>query len=68
MKILIADDDPQILRALRILLSARGYEVIVARDGAAALDEAARHHPELIMLDLGMPRLDGVAVLEALRG
>lgn len=68
MKILIADDDPQILRALRILLGARGYEVLTARDGAEALDEAARHHPELVMLDLGMPKLDGIAVIEALRG
>ncbi len=68
MKILIADDDPQIVRALRITLSAHGYEVVAAADGAAAIALAGREHPDLVLLDLGMPKLDGVRVIEALRG
>jgi two-component system KDP operon response regulator KdpE len=68
MKILIADDDPQILRALRITLSARGYEVITAPDGKAALAAAIDQHPDLVVLDLGMPGLTGIEVIEALRG
>ena len=68
MKILIADDDPQIVRALRITLAAHGYEVVSAADGAAAISVAASERPDLVLLDLGMPRLDGVRVIEALRG
>ncbi|MFF1574390.1 response regulator [Leifsonia sp. NPDC058292] len=68
MKILIADDDQQILRALRILLTARGYEVIVASTGAEALSRAVEQHPDLVMLDLGMPELNGIEVIEGLRG
>ncbi|WP_312173732.1 response regulator [Microbacterium sp.] len=68
MKLLIADDDPQMVRALRITLAAHGYDVVVASDGAAAVAAAAQTHPDLIMLDLGMPRLDGIEVIQALRG
>ena len=68
MRVLIADDDPQILRALRITLGARGYEVTTASDGKTALDAAARTHPELVVLDLGMPGLSGIEVIQALRG
>jgi len=68
MRILIADDDPQFLRALRITLGARGYEVLLARDGQHALEMAIDHKPDIILLDLGMPRLDGVQVIEAVRG
>lgn len=68
MKILVADDDPQILRALRIMLTARGYEVLFARSGAEALDQAINGHPDLVVLDLGMPKLNGVQVIEAIRG
>jgi two-component system, OmpR family, KDP operon response regulator KdpE len=68
VRILIADDDPQILRALRIMLGARGYEIAVARTGADALDQAVKHHFDLVMLDLGMPQLNGIEVIEALRG
>ena len=68
MKILIADDDPQILRALRITLAARGYDVVTAHDGKAALDAATSAHPDIIVLDLGMPGLTGVQVIEAIRG
>ena len=68
MRILIADDDPQFLRALRITLGARGYQVLLARDGQHALEMAIDHKPDIILLDLGMPRLDGVKVIEAVRG
>jgi two-component system KDP operon response regulator KdpE len=68
VKILIADDDPQILRALKVTLGARGYDVVTAADGREALDLAASRHPDLVMLDLGMPHLDGVEVIQGLRG
>lgn len=68
MKLLIADDDPQMVRALRITLAAHGYDVVVAADGADAISVAAQTHPDIILLDLGMPRLDGVEVIQALRG
>jgi len=53
---------------LRITLGARGYEVLLARDGQHALEMAIDHKPDIILLDLGMPRLDGVQVIEAVRG
>ncbi|TQK17972.1 two-component system KDP operon response regulator KdpE [Microbacterium sp. SLBN-154] len=68
MKILLADDDPQLVRALRITLAAHGYDVVAAPDGAAAVTLAAQSHPDIVLLDLGMPRLDGMQVIEALRG
>lgn len=68
MKLLIADDDPQMLRALRITLAAHGYDVSTASDGRAALDAAIRWHPDLVVLDLGMPGLTGLEVIEAMRG
>ena len=68
MKILIADDDPQILRALRITLTARGYDVVVAHDGNEAISAAIDEHPDLVVLDLGMPGQTGIEVIEALRG
>jgi two-component system KDP operon response regulator KdpE len=67
MRILLADDDDQLQRALRITLAARGYEVIAARDGAEAIDLAANAHPDLILLDLGMPRVNGLDVIRAVR-
>ncbi len=68
MRVLIADDDPQLVRALRITLASHGYDVVAAPDGAAAVALAAKLPPDLVMLDLGMPRLDGVGVIRALRG
>lgn len=68
VKILIADDDPQILRALRITLTARGYDVVTAHDGKAALDAATSVHPDIVVLDLGMPGLTGIHVIKAIRG
>jgi len=67
-RILVVDDDPQILRALRINLRARAYDVDVAADGAGALHAAAAHPPDLVVLDLGLPDLDGADVIRGLRG
>jgi two-component system KDP operon response regulator KdpE len=68
VRILIADDDPQILRALRITLVARGYDIDTASDGKEAVRLAVDKHPDLIVLDLGMPGLTGIEVIEAVRG
>jgi two-component system KDP operon response regulator KdpE len=68
MRVLVVDDEPQLLRALRINLSARRYEVVVAADGARALEAAARHLPDLVILDLGLPDMDGAEVIAGLRG
>jgi two-component system KDP operon response regulator KdpE len=66
--VLVVDDEPQIQRALGINLRARGYEVDLAPDGERALDVAARHHPDVVVLDLGLPGIDGVDVIRGLRG
>ncbi len=67
-RILVVDDEPQILRALRINLAARRYEVEVAADGSSALRAAADWHPDVVLLDLGLPDMDGVDVIHGLRG
>ena len=67
-RVLVADDDQQLLRALRINLSVRGYEVTTAATGSAALRAAADHHPDVVILDLGLPDIPGVEVLAGLRG
>ena len=67
MKILVADDDAQLQRALRITLASRGYDVVAARDGAEAIELAASAHPDLLLLDLGMPNVDGMDVIRAVR-
>ncbi|EMY35304.1 KDP operon transcriptional regulatory protein KdpE [Arthrobacter crystallopoietes BAB-32] len=65
--VLIVDDEPQILRALQINLKARGYGTFTAATGAAALAEAAKHPVDLVLLDLGLPDMDGVEVIRRLR-
>jgi two-component system KDP operon response regulator KdpE len=67
-RVLVVDDEPQILRALRINLRARGYEVTTAADGREALDAAAANPPDVVVLDLGLPDIDGVDVIAGLRG
>ena len=67
-RILVVDDEPQILRALGTNLRARGYDVELAQTGEAALTIAARKHPDLVILDLGLPGIDGVEVIRGLRG
>lgn len=65
--VLVVDDDPTILRTLRINLRARGHEVECVTNGADALDSAAARRPDLVILDLGLPDMDGVDVLRQLR-
>lgn len=67
-RILVVDDEPQIVRALSINLRARRYEVHTATTGKEALATAASHPPDLVILDLGLPDLDGVEVIHGLRG
>jgi two-component system KDP operon response regulator KdpE len=67
-RVLVVDDEPQILRALRINLRVRGYDVHVAATGTEALEAAGRYPPDLVILDLGLPDLDGVEVIQGLRG
>ena len=66
--VLVVDDDPALVRALTINLRARGYEVHAAATGAAALKLAAEHPPQAVVLDLGLPDLDGGEVIAGLRG
>ncbi|MGP3978896.1 response regulator [Streptomyces sp. 8N114] len=67
-RVLVVDDEPQIVRALVINLKARKYEVDAAHDGATALRMAADRHPDAIVLDLGLPDMDGVDVIRGIRG
>ncbi|MGX6604011.1 response regulator [Micromonosporaceae bacterium Da 78-11] len=67
-RILVVDDEPQIVRALRINLAARHYDVDTAPDGASALRAASHHHPDLVVLDLGLPDMEGTEVIRGLRG
>jgi two-component system KDP operon response regulator KdpE len=66
--VLVIDDEPQIIRALRINLRVRQYDVHTAGSAGEALELAARHPPDLVILDLGLPDLDGVEVIHGLRG
>ena len=65
--ILIADDEPNILLSLEFLMQREGYRVLVARDGQEALDAIIEHRPDLVLLDVMMPRKSGFDVLQALR-
>lgn len=67
-RILCVDDEPQILRALAANLRARGYEVDLATTGEEALQMAVDHHPDAVVLDLGLPGISGIEVIEGLRG
>jgi len=67
-RILVVDDEPQIRRLLNTSLGARGYDVAVAADGPAALERAANWRPDLILLDLGLPHMDGLEVCRQVRG
>jgi two-component system KDP operon response regulator KdpE len=67
-RVLVVDDEPQIVRALRINLTARGYEVLTAHNGTTALSVAAEGKPDVVILDLGLPDLDGNEVIAGLRG
>ncbi|MGE0211195.1 MAG: response regulator [Parvibaculaceae bacterium] len=67
-RILVVDDEPQIQRFLKPALTAAGYEVVQAGDGASALKALATAAPDLVILDLGLPDMDGKAVVQNLRG
>ena len=67
-RVLVVEDDEDIALVLQRSLRMEGYEVRLAADGQAALDEAARFHPDLVVLDLGLPKLDGMEVARRLRG
>jgi two-component system, OmpR family, KDP operon response regulator KdpE len=67
LRILIADDEPKYVFILQALLEGEGYETVVARDGAAAVEAAAREAPELILLDVRMPKLDGFEACRRIR-
>jgi two-component system KDP operon response regulator KdpE len=67
-RVLVVDDEPQIVRALQANLRVRGYDVDVAATGEDALDLAARRHPDIVVLDLGLPGISGIEVIEGIRG
>ncbi|HEU5001844.1 MAG TPA: response regulator transcription factor [Actinomycetota bacterium] len=67
-RVLVVDDEPQIRKTLEVNLRARRYEVDLARSGEEALELAARHHPDVVILDLGLPGIDGIEVVRGLRG
>jgi two-component system alkaline phosphatase synthesis response regulator PhoP len=66
-KILLADDDPDVVDMVSMLLEDEGYEVVTAKDGAEALEKIKLENPDLIILDLLMPHVDGFAVFDMLR-
>ena len=68
MRVLVVDDEPQIVRALAINLRARGHDVRTAATGNGALAAAAEHPPDVVILDLGLPDIDGTEVIAGLRG
>ena len=67
-RVLVVDDERGLRRALGINLKARGYDVTLAADGKSALEAASRHPPDVVVLDLGLPDIDGIGVIEGLRG
>jgi two-component system, OmpR family, KDP operon response regulator KdpE len=67
-RVLVIDDEAPILRALRINLTARKFEVITAADGASGLAAMARDRPDVLILDLGLPDMDGTDVIKGVRG
>jgi two-component system, OmpR family, KDP operon response regulator KdpE len=67
-RVLVVDDEPQIRRTLAINLRARGYQVDLAATGEEALKAAANQHPDVVVLDLGLPGIDGLQVIHGLRG
>ena len=66
-RVLVVEDDDEIAQVLQRSLRLEGYEVRIAGDGEAALDQAAAYHPDLVILDLGLPKLDGIEVARRLR-
>jgi two-component system, OmpR family, KDP operon response regulator KdpE len=67
-RVLVVEDEPALARALAINLRSHGWEVVTAADGRSGLDAAATAHPDVVLLDLGLPDLDGTEVISGLRG
>ena len=67
-RVLVVDDEPALARALAINLRAHGWDVVTAADGRGALEAAAERHPDVVVLDLGLPDMDGTEVIAGLRG
>lgn len=67
IKVLFVEDDPSVAQMYRLKLELDGYNVEVAGDGLVALEKARALHPDIIFLDIRLPKLDGLAVLEQLR-
>lgn len=67
-RILVVDDEPALARALAINLRSHGWTVVTAADGRGALEAAATEHPDVVLLDLGLPDMDGTEVIAGLRG
>lgn len=68
LRVLVVDDEPPIRRFLRTSLTAQGYDIVEAEDGTKALEEVRRRSPDLLVLDLGLPGIDGLEVIRRLRG
>jgi DNA-binding response OmpR family regulator len=66
-RVLLVDDDPEIIESMRTVLESKGYEILVARDGNQGLLMAERENPDLVVLDMMMPKRSGFLVLERLR-
>jgi two-component system alkaline phosphatase synthesis response regulator PhoP len=66
-KILVVDDEPQLVEMVKMRLEASGYEIVIAADGQEALDKARQEKPDLIILDLMLPKLDGYKVCRMLK-
>ena len=67
IRVLVVEDEPQLRRALHLNLTARGYDVVTAEDGTGALNEHSIREPDVVILDLGLPDIDGLDVIRALR-
>ena len=67
-KVLVVDDEPALVRALRVNLTAHDYDVTIAYDGRSALTRMAQEHPDVVILDLGLPDIDGNEVIDGIRG
>ncbi|WP_376963149.1 response regulator transcription factor [Azospirillum sp. A26] len=68
LRVLVVDDEPPIRRFLRTSLTAQGYDIVEVEDGTKALEEVRRNSPDLLVLDLGLPGIDGLEVIRRLRG
>src|SRR6478672_5152971 len=66
--VLVIDDEPQMRRFVRLALSSRGYRIVESATGAEGLQQATAYTPDVVLLDLGLPDLDGIEIVKQLRG